>query len=337
MQPSFAFILCDNGLGHTRRGLAVVSQLRKLAPHASVTVFANPQRARFFGANVQPFITSTSVENFRTTNPDSCFWERRLPDLSSYNFVISDNLVEILEIRPDAVLMGSFLWHLILSDGDQKWLSRAHSLIRKYHPAMLGTGVFASQQLRDEVRFIDVGFIIDGQISEKINSIHKRKNILISCGKTGASSSETKILLNNILKQTKTVFETVFVEPDLFPENAPNWMVPADFTPKMYSTLAAAVIRPGVGTVSDVLAGGGRVFSFFEKGNIEMQYNAEVLQKLDLGELFESSSFAFFAAIDYYKSESSVQAHEHALKRLRFDGAESTARWLLEKTDGKEH
>ena len=40
----------------------------------------------------------------------------------------------------------------------------------------------------------------------------------------------------------------------------PKWIQPAKYTNKMYSSLSSAIIRPGVGTISDCIINNVRMF-----------------------------------------------------------------------------
>ena len=54
-------------------------------------------------------------------------------------------------------------------------------------------------------------------------------------------------------------------------------MVRADFSIKMYCRLKAAVCRPGLGVVTDLLTLGVQILPVFEAENNEMCHNARVL------------------------------------------------------------
>ena len=55
---------------------------------------------------LQDFATQTNIKTYeRDTIND---WLQNLPSLDGFDIVVSDNLIEVLEIRPDAWLSGTF-------------------------------------------------------------------------------------------------------------------------------------------------------------------------------------------------------------------------------------
>ena len=83
------------------------------------------------------------------------------------------------------------------------------------------------------------------------------------------------------------------------PAASPDWLVAADFGPGMYGRLVAAVGRPGMGTVTDCLLAGVRVFAFHEPGNEEVALTARRLADLGLGEACANARAAWQAALTY--------------------------------------
>ena len=63
----------------------------------------------------------------------------------------------------------------------------------------------------------------------------------------------------------------------------PKWIQPAKYTNKMYSSLSSAIIRPGVGTISDCIINNVRMFCFYEASNFEMKSNSIRIQNSNLG------------------------------------------------------
>jgi hypothetical protein len=108
----------------------------------------------------------------------------------------------------------------------------------------------------------------------------------------------------------------------------PDWMQPASFTPEMYGRLAAAVIRPGVGTATDALVAGTRLFMFYESNNLEMVYNALRISERGLGEVFESIEDAWWAGMNFVQYRN-TQTNVTSLHPIEYDGANQAAHILL--------
>ena len=150
MAISVGLIACSNGLGHARRLILIANNLSEYG--ASVTLFAPKVSVERISKALQieirftfiDFDTQTSADLLRIGNYQSLFWEERLPNLSNFDVVISDNLPEILAIRPDAWLSGNFFWHEALQDISPQYRMRATQLIRSNRPNMLTYVPFSS-------------------------------------------------------------------------------------------------------------------------------------------------------------------------------------------------
>lgn len=266
------FIACDHGLGHTRRVVSVCGALKD-HPGITATILARGEQAGRFGGRVEHFETRTTRSALVEGDPDACRWHERLPPLDGFDVVVSDNLPEVLEIRGDAILMGSFLWHQALPDIDAHYRRNAERLLARYRPMMIGSALFATRQLQSSTRFVDVGLFESSPIQPTAGT-----DLLVACGYTDECLDQTTAAVQALAEGGKPPRGTVHVEPRALPAKHPDWMVPADFSARMYSRLAAAVLRPGVGAVTDALQGGARIFCFYEAGNDELKHNARQLE-----------------------------------------------------------
>ena len=106
-----ALIACSNGHGHVRR----LSFLAKFLSNYKIQVdlYAELNKVSKFlnidnlnNINLINFDTKTTEKDFKLGKQKK--WLRLINKVGNYDLVISDNLVDILEIRPDAVIMASF-------------------------------------------------------------------------------------------------------------------------------------------------------------------------------------------------------------------------------------
>lgn len=273
----YCFIACDHGLGHIRRVVAVCREL-ELLTDASATILARQEHAKKFGREVDHFETRTTRSALMRGVRQACRWHERLPSLDAYDVIVSDNLPEVLELRADAILMGSFLWHQALEGIDTDYYRTAERLLRKYKPVMIGSGLFATRQLRSTTQFVDVGLFEQAPIAPGAAT-----DLLVSCGYTDECLEQTRAAVHALAEREAPPYRKVHVEPRALPGKYPEWMQPADFSPHMYSGLAAAVVRPGAGAVTDALQAGARIFCFYENGNDELKYNAQQLERHGYG------------------------------------------------------
>ena len=113
-----ALIACSNGMGHVRRMLALAKSLNELG--ACPVLLAPKEKCdrlialnNSFKPKIINFQSTTKNKDWLSGKADN--WAQALPDLSDYDSVVSDNLLEILRIREDAWLSGSFIWQYALS------------------------------------------------------------------------------------------------------------------------------------------------------------------------------------------------------------------------------
>lgn len=304
------------------RRVALVVKALKLMGHHSITVFGRSDHAEAFGIEATHFETRTTANALESGNADACRWHERLPDLTEYEVVVSDNLPEILAIRKDARLMGSFLWHLALPDVDAQYRVNAEGLLRAYKPEMVGSGFFAAPEVREQTRYRDVGLLVEQQ-SVRPGGM----DLLISCGMSDESLVETECAVRRLMGIKSCRFRFVYVEPRVLPRDRPQWMHPATFNREMYASLAAAVVRPGVGTLTELLQAGAKIFCFYESGNRELEFNARQIEAYGLGSRYGSADAALKAVLD---EKTALDVRRPVPDALPMQGAANAAQYFAQ-------
>ena len=330
-EKSIAIIACDHGYGHVRRCLIIASKLADL--NWQVNLFAPAGAVRKLASSIDidtqillsDFSIGTRIDQLCRGTVDN--WIKRLSSMDEFALVLSDNLLDILKIRPDATLSGSFLWHRALDCFDTGLYAEAESLLEHYSPKMIGSSLFAADELREITEFYPVGLFVS-----QPPDYHclQGSDLLITCGMSGEIESEYSAFIKQLALDEKPPFNTVWVEPRLMPVAAPGWMKAATFDADMYKNLSAAICRPGVGTLTDCLWGGARVFCCFEAGNREMVDNTRAVNKAGVGESFSTLIDAYYSAVGYWQTRSAKTKHLESLKKINFDGATETS-VILEK------
>ena len=81
-------------------------------------------------------------------------------DIDKYDKVITDNLVEILKYRPDAIYSGSFLWSDIWRNkfGSNKFSDEQDEIFNDVKPKVICNGDVVFGQLKDYKNKVDVGW-----------------------------------------------------------------------------------------------------------------------------------------------------------------------------------
>jgi hypothetical protein len=287
-----ALVACDHGFGHTKRCYIYGMELAK--NKLEVSLFAREDGLRKF-SQIYGTMPNLHLIPFRT---QSCplnskkqwmQWLNNLPNLDTFQCIVSDNLPEILELRQDAFLSGSFLWHLDLPDIDQEYKAHCEALIAQYRPIHLAADFFVSDELRSRSQIVSLGLI--GKVKPDEPKANFREGaLLISGGRNTILKAELIAFVKKlILNKEKPNFSKVWVDSNLLPENYPNWMGEATFNEDMYRSLSVALIRPGVGTVTDCLRNRVFILAVAEQENIEMITNTEALEKSHLGVSLQTS------------------------------------------------
>jgi hypothetical protein len=327
-----ALIACSNGYGHIRRLLLLAHALSNKG--ANPVLFA-PLNAVESVVKSEGIIRPKIVDFDTHTNQESWLngtatdWINFAPNFSGFDIVISDNLIEILLVRPDAWLSGSFFWHESLNNFPENLKLQELSLLRKYKPRMISSKIFTSDAVKNCTTLFEVG--VYSQKNHTINQMDK-KDALIACGKGGSIKRQAEEFVKLLATKEKTKFRQVWVDPDILPYKYPKWMVPATFTHKMYQSILVAVIRPGVGTVTNSILSKARVFPFFERDNKEMKLNAVRIQLYGIGENTHTIDNAWYQAELFMSNKKNQAKHFKQSQRIDIDGAQQAADIILKST-----
>ena len=142
-----------------------------------------------------------------------------------------------------------FLWPYAASNLASAQKDYAEALLREHKPRMVSTGLFASDYLDSMTRLSCVGLFELVPIVVQSD----REDLLLSCGTGGEAHDELKALLCIISQSDQPKCRTIFIEPDLYGKGLPDWIKPATFDQIMYGSIKSALVRPGIGTLTDTL------------------------------------------------------------------------------------
>lgn len=340
-----AVLACSNGLGHTRRVVAIASFMLKNGFDGKIDAFMPIEHLRtlqswedciFFMSHPSVRITDFYYPKKAETKTKVLYhkdWQTiDLPELKSYDVVWSDNILQVLDSRPDAKLTGSFLWYEVFEknlkqNGLNGFVKNQKGLLEKYKPEMAGNEYFATPGVREMTNFFPVGlYKYSTLLKEKVG-----KGILISCGLGGEEEQITKEAILRIIKDDIRPPEVLYVEPRVLPENHPDWMMKATFSSEMFHKCMAICIRPGMGTISDGLVHHSRIFAFSKDDSFEMLHNSDVLEELKVGERCNSPFDAYLKAVDFVNSGDNVENQLMKTSHLRTDGVFATSNFILRR------
>jgi len=321
-----AIIACSNGLGHVRRCLLISNELAMrgyevtlFAPFQHISKFIiDLNRTKF---HLYDFSSRTSKKDFLNRSPHN--WVKRIPDLDKYDLVISDNLLEILYIRTDAWISGTFFWHESLLGFPEQHKLKINQLLSEFKPNIISSKLLLPDYIKRNENLFEVGLYVNREFSPLANQA--KTDLLISGGTGGDIEIKISAFISNLSKVKNVPFRKVWVEPRFCPENRPNWMEIASYSHEMYSSISAAIIRPGVGTITDCLYNGIKLFMFHESDNIEMKSNSDCIERAELGKSFSSLENAWEESIHYFFDSRKIDNFNKKIKELNFDGVKEIA------------
>jgi len=341
---------CSNGLGHVRRIIAISCQLYRLGFKGKLTAYIPKNHilqmktwheCKLFVSNKNIKIVDFCYPKLPHSKTESIYdksWDQiDIPELKEYDVVWSDNITQIIGVREDTILTGTFLWHDVFSRNItnkqiEKFVVEQRDIIRSVMPKMISNDYFATPEVRHYTKYQPVGlYRYDNTLS--INNTDSNElscDVLFACGLGGEEESMTIDALALIINKYEMMDFTLWVEPRILPREYPKWIKKASFSSDMFKRCKAAVIRPGIGTLSDVLAHYGRPFTFYNHNNYEMSYNASILSKTGLGEICEGPYDAFEKAIDYIHNRKRIINQGTLCAHLKMEGVSETAEAIIQ-------
>ena len=324
-----ALVACSNGYGHIRRMLILSTALHRMGVQS--VIFA-PKEAVENLCKILKIPNTINIVDFRHGG-DHKKWnvetyaKSNFPILDDYDLIICDNLVSILIPYPNAWLSGTFFWHKSLQNFPQDGVAFLDKLLKRIKPKMITSALLIPDYLAEDINLIKVGLYVFGEKKEKKIG---HGDILISCGCGGDVEIETQALIERISKGPKHMHFRVWVEPKMYKKTMPTWILPATYSRDMYSKLGAAIIRPGVGTITDALFGSARLFMYHELGNSEMRNNAAAIEKAGLGQISQTPLEAWYTALDYLTNSEAQETQFKLVSDLNFNGGNEAAKIIAE-------
>ena len=167
MRKSIGFFTCSNGYGHYKRIYEIAGYLSN---DFNITIYAGTFQLNKFGLVSNTESVTQQYKNIRwdetLQNSKVNFTQYRdsidefKTELKKYDYVIADNIVGILEHRPDCILIGSFFWKDVFFKqfGKNKITDFDQELIDKHNPLVLTNKYAETGTLREYKNKLQFGF-----------------------------------------------------------------------------------------------------------------------------------------------------------------------------------
>jgi hypothetical protein len=263
---------CQNGMGHISRSIDLANAL---SFKFQVFLISDPRSWKKFiiNKNVKKikFISNFKIK-YKKYNQQ---WYKKLDNSIKnidLNFLISDNLPEIVFLKYKCIIMANFFWHEIYKIKNDK-LKKTLEIIK-----LKKIKIFRNKIFKKDKKFSSIGFI------GNINNNKNNSGLLISFSSLDKKNMKISKEINKIIydKERK---ETLYLDPKYFKKHYNKFNVKiADYSQNMYSKVKFAFIKPGLGTIKDCLKNKIIIFSYLNKNyNKEFFNNANALCRNNMG------------------------------------------------------
>lgn len=278
LSKSVALIVISNGLGHLRRQLAFYNYLT--SQDYKVTIFCHLDDLRRLGAlNINAEQLEIRVANLPNLVKDG-FFETFSTELDKFDIVVSDNCIDILRSRKNTILFASFFWHRAISMPDW-YYKESEELIDKCNPLIIANRLFVAEYLQSYNRLYLVGFF--GNEPNKL--IHTKNHLLLSFGFSNELNDYFTEIRDYVINFSLKKERKLWLEPRYFRSLKVKYdfIHEATYTDEMFASIDIGIIRPGIGTISNLFAARSKIICVHEENNLEMQTNSYRIYKNKYG------------------------------------------------------
>ena len=308
MTLHLSYLVCPSGLGHLMRTLGVVNHVIEMMPDICITLHLGAWQIGYARKRIpysQIRIEPVGVPFILTPEGRREWTYAALAD-TKFDFLVSDNLMEASIFHEKVVIVGSFMWGSNVKnfrDGPL-WIKT-----NKMRIPIFGNATFAMPPVRELSGFQPVGLI-----GKCVKNSPSGENILFSFGRSDAARDLCGMVRKVICPNGKPIEGIIF---DDIESDEPA----GDYSEAFFAQFSSAVIRPGIGTVSDCLRYGVPMVVLHEEGNDEMDWNTKILLENGLASVARTANEALQQA----------RAWNDKARRSDFHRRRHSLRWEGEK------
>ena len=277
--------ICSNGYGHFHRMLQVCTHL----PFHEIDIHC--ERYQY-----NRFKPTQDNLNFIFYKESNIRWDRKrvgsidTSGIDKYDRVITDNLVEVLKYRPDALLSGSFLWSDIWREkyGNNDFSDKQDEIFHDVKPRVVCNGDVVFGQLKKYINKVDIGWGCKDNSNDDFN-------------------------LNRIVCITPSLnYTEKYTEKFLEIRN--EYQDDVDFSFNINHTdNSMFVIRPGLGMITTCVSHRIPIVALWdEDDSIEIQHLAHKVEELGIGISLNVN--------DDFILPSDVTKYRESFKKLNLNG-----------------
>jgi len=245
----------------------------------------------------------------------------------------------VLELRKDAVLMGSFLWSDVLAEahpGDAhvaRFVDSERRLLAECRPPMLCVGAMAMPGVVERARAVPLPWMRSGEGRPDVRRPHaagSRPKVAVLIGATGAADPLAAAVAAALLEGGAEVALPRGLHDAL--RHRPGVSL-FGFEAEDFLGCDLALCRPGLGAVHDCIFYGLPIVSAQAEGNAELRHNGIRVEALRLGiDLAEGLPPGEIAGrlLAFSAGEAPGEIRER-MARTPLDGIGQAASWLRDR------
>lgn len=334
---SVGVTVCPNGIGHAVRALRVLRVLvdehgpagrvvvtltrdQLAALHPEVRDWLVAREARILHDVVEPGVgLPGSMDAFADGRLQGWVARWAGSEAARTDLVVSDNLTGVLDARPDAVLMGSFLWSDVLgavANGPavDAFVADERALLAAHRPPMLATADVVHPGVVARTAVVPLPWPAD---RPRPTPDGTGDAIAMLGGRTGAAADR----LGRVAGALRAAGREVVTDPSVL--DGPG-----------RGRIGLLVCRPGLGTVTAGVVGSIPMLLVSEPGNPELDHTASALVVLGLARTLDATAetdtdpAAVLAAVAAMEDDAVRTSMRAALGARPTGGHRVAAGWL---------
>ena len=277
--------ICSNGYGHFHRMLQVCTHL----PFHEID--SHCERYQY-----NRFKPTQDNLNFIFYKESNIRWDRKrvgsidTSGIDKYDRVITDNLVEVLKYRPDALLSGSFLWSDIWREkyGNNDFSDEQDKIFHDVKPRVVCNGDVVFGQLKKYINKVDIGWGCKDNSTEDFN-LNRIVCITPSLNYTEKYTEKFLEIRNEYQDDVDFSFNITHTDNSMF------------------------IIRPGLGMITTCVSHRIPIVALWdEDDSIEIQHLAHKVEELGIGISLNVN--------DDFILSSDVTKYRESFKKLNLNG-----------------
>ena len=342
-----AILVSANGYGHIRRQILIATELLKHNSNLRISFAVTDAQYRRFKVDIENLgarasavvgVTEDSVRwrhdanNYTDANLNG--WESELKDtpaLINADFVMSDNLVGVLETRPDTVLSGSFLWHEVISShaisntACRNFVEREINLLQTHTPGMICNADLATPAVLSLTNPVLMPWMVEefseSQLSTRdLLGSSQRSAILVHGGGTRTLDDRVGAIAELLRTNGHVVYTDLEDDSMCF-----------DYQDSTWQKLGVVICRPGVGTATECVKWRIPMIVLRDQENFEAECIAEKLRQLGLAYFLNiQDEFSTVAQVCEIISPDNKNKYSDPFEHCKITGIGDAASFLSE-------